>query len=89
MYIDPRDPSKTNALLSHIIKYGSKMKDRKCYFDQDGLCDMLCSSFKIQIITQDIERKSFHALCFCTKFEPPIELEILTLPPWAKEEGEG
>ena len=85
-----RDDRKRYMMFEYVSRYGPKITYRKCCFDPDSLCDMLCFDFKIKIISQETSRgQVFHAECFCAKFEPPAELETLKIHPLDKEEDEG
>lgn len=75
-------------LFNYVSRNGSKITWRKCCFDPKNLCDMLCSNFKIKIIpeaTMVFKHDIFHAAYFCTKFEPPVELEIIKIRPLDEE----
>jgi len=77
----------TLFMFTYVTKRGSKITWRKCCFDPKNLCDMTCPSFKLKIIPQvTLNGRVYHAVCFCAKFEPPVELEEFKIHPLNEEE---
>ena len=77
-------------LQSYIAKYGTKRDHRKCCFDPESHCDMLCPDFKIATAAHITNTGyTLHAGCFCAKFMPIHQMEELKIHPLDKAETDG
>ncbi len=82
------DKIKMSWMHSYVVRHGTKITHRKCCFDPENCCDMLCTHFKVATVTHIASKGYvFHVGCFCHKFDPPHEMEELKIYPLDKEEN--